>query len=275
MGGWAKIYRDIVRHPIYRDANASRLLFHLLLTVDYRSREDGGETLPPGSRRATIAELADETGMSVRQVRWAMDKLVEAGLVEWSTICRVGGVARVCGFGEMSEVLTKTLTKTLTKINESQTSGGEGVGVGTPSESDKMFDKKFDKMPTSTDREKEPKRDEEDRRQSHAHNACACACVRESDPHADVTPEMVRDAAILQGCNWTLETAELFLSHYRSIGWRLPNGALVTNWRMRIRAFDGYGRNLAARQSEKHRSQWDPKTIGKPEDFKEGFQILE
>lgn len=73
--GFIKIYRQMVNWEWYQDLNVFRLFTHLLLTVNYEDKKWQGITIPRGSKVTSLNHLAEETGLSVRQVRVALDKL--------------------------------------------------------------------------------------------------------------------------------------------------------------------------------------------------------
>lgn len=73
--GFIKIYRQMVNWEWYQDLNVFRLFTHLLLTVNYEDKKWQGITIPRGSKVTSLNHLAEETGLSVRQVRVALNKL--------------------------------------------------------------------------------------------------------------------------------------------------------------------------------------------------------
>jgi hypothetical protein len=81
MSGWVKLHRSLKDWEWYDDANATRLLIHLLLTVNYEPKKWKGITVEAGTRITSFGKLADETGLSVKQIRGAMQKLENSGEV--------------------------------------------------------------------------------------------------------------------------------------------------------------------------------------------------
>lgn len=77
--GFIKLHREIINWEWYDDHNVSRLFLHILLTVNYKDNRYQGYDIPAGSRVSGLPKLADETGLSVRQVRTAIDKLKLTG----------------------------------------------------------------------------------------------------------------------------------------------------------------------------------------------------
>ncbi len=85
MQGFIKLHREIINWEWYDDHNVSRLFLHILLTVNYKDNRYQGYDIPAGSRVSGLPKLADETGLSVRQVRTAIDKLKLTGSLTVTT----------------------------------------------------------------------------------------------------------------------------------------------------------------------------------------------
>ena len=81
MSGWIKLHRTLTEWEWYDDHNATRLLVHLLVTVNYEDKKWKGILVKAGSRITSFQKLADETGLTVKQIRCAMLKLENSGEV--------------------------------------------------------------------------------------------------------------------------------------------------------------------------------------------------
>ena len=106
-GGWVKVFRDFTAWEWYSDINVSRLFFHLLLTVNHKETRWQGQTIKAGEKVTSMGNLAAETGLSVKQVRTALDKLKNSGCVtckrtnKWTLISVVNwGKYQTDGFPE-------------------------------------------------------------------------------------------------------------------------------------------------------------------------------
>lgn len=75
MNGWIKLHRKILGWEWYHDVNTRLLFFHLLLTVNHDERMWKGTIILPGQRITSIRKLAQETGLTVRQTRGALNDL--------------------------------------------------------------------------------------------------------------------------------------------------------------------------------------------------------
>lgn len=78
MKGWVKLFRDLLDWEWYQDINASRLLVHLLLTVNYQEKKWKGIIVKPGSIILSWETLSNSVGLSIQQCRTAMDKLIDS-----------------------------------------------------------------------------------------------------------------------------------------------------------------------------------------------------
>jgi hypothetical protein len=75
MSSWIKLHRSLKDWEWYDDHNATRLLLHLLISVNYKDKEWKGQTIKAGTYVTSWENLAKEIGLSVKQTRVAMDKL--------------------------------------------------------------------------------------------------------------------------------------------------------------------------------------------------------
>lgn len=75
MSGWVKLHRSLKDWEWYDDHNATRLLIHLLVSVNYEDRTWKGQEVKSGTLITSWENLAIETGLSVKQIRTAMAKL--------------------------------------------------------------------------------------------------------------------------------------------------------------------------------------------------------
>ena len=70
------MYRKLSHWELYKDIPCKVLLIHLLLNTAYEDYEtEDGFTVHRGYCLTSIRQLSEETGLSVREVRTALDKL--------------------------------------------------------------------------------------------------------------------------------------------------------------------------------------------------------
>lgn len=79
MSGWIKLHRSLLDWEWYDDANATRLLIHLLVSVNYERKQWRGITVEPGTLITSFEKLSEETGLTVKQVRVSIKKLESSG----------------------------------------------------------------------------------------------------------------------------------------------------------------------------------------------------
>ena len=75
MSGWIKLHKTLKDWEWYDDHNATRLLVHLLLSVNYEDKTWKGQTIKAGSCVTSWENLSKEIGLTVKQTRTAMVKL--------------------------------------------------------------------------------------------------------------------------------------------------------------------------------------------------------
>ena len=120
--GYIKLHRQILDWDWYGDINTKIVFIHLLLTVNYKPKRWHGIVIDRGQRVASLADLADETGLTIRQIRTALEHLKTTGEV------------------------TKTMTSTATGQAPLITVENYTLYQDGDSESDKGFDKQSDKQ---------------------------------------------------------------------------------------------------------------------------------
>ena len=74
--GFVKLYRSMLTWEWYDDINVKILFLHLILTANYEDKKWRGKVIKRGQRVVSIKKLSEELGITVRQVRTAIDKLV-------------------------------------------------------------------------------------------------------------------------------------------------------------------------------------------------------
>lgn len=75
VSGWIKLNRKIQDWEWYKDINVSRVFIHILITANYKSSRYMGYEIPVGSRVSGYPALAEQTGLTVQQVRTVISKL--------------------------------------------------------------------------------------------------------------------------------------------------------------------------------------------------------
>lgn len=73
--------RKIVSWRWYHDSNTFKLFFHLIITANYKDVNFENTTVKRGQRISSVAKLSQETGLSERSVRTALNHLKVTGEV--------------------------------------------------------------------------------------------------------------------------------------------------------------------------------------------------
>lgn len=76
-----KLYKKMLKWEWYDDINTCRLFTHCLLKANWEYTRWHGVDIEPGQFITSLANLAKETKLSVRQVRVALDHLILTGEV--------------------------------------------------------------------------------------------------------------------------------------------------------------------------------------------------
>jgi len=77
--GWIKLHRKMESWEWYTDIPVKVLFLHLLLKANHAPAKWRGTTVARGELITSAAHLAEETGLSVQQVKTALKKLERTG----------------------------------------------------------------------------------------------------------------------------------------------------------------------------------------------------
>ena len=75
QNGYIKLHRQIIEWEWYTNINVRCLFIHCLLRANHTEKKWQGKTIQKGSFITSYENLAVETGLSIQQVRTAIDKL--------------------------------------------------------------------------------------------------------------------------------------------------------------------------------------------------------
>lgn len=89
-GGFVLVHRSLLKWEWYDDINTTRLFLHLLLTVNYEPQNWKGVTVERGQRIASFNKLACESGLTVKQIRTALEHLKRTGEVAHTATPKYG-----------------------------------------------------------------------------------------------------------------------------------------------------------------------------------------
>jgi hypothetical protein len=74
--GFLKLHRKILDWEWYSDINVSRLFMHLLLKANFEDKKWQGRVIKRGELVTSLGNLSIETGLTIQQVRTAINKLI-------------------------------------------------------------------------------------------------------------------------------------------------------------------------------------------------------
>lgn len=77
--GYIKLNRKILDWEWYKNINTKVLFFHMLLKANWKEGKFEGQTIPRGSFVSSLPKLADETELTIREVRTAISHLKSTG----------------------------------------------------------------------------------------------------------------------------------------------------------------------------------------------------
>lgn len=87
MEGYLKLYNKMLSWEWYYDTNTVRLFIHCLLRANWKSTVWHGIRLEPGQFGTSLQSLSNETGLSIQQVRTALNHMILTGEI---TSCQQG-----------------------------------------------------------------------------------------------------------------------------------------------------------------------------------------
>ena len=79
MIGFITIHRKILEWEWYTDLPVKTLFFHCIIKANFTDKEWRGVNIQRGSFLTSIQNLSNETGLTTKQVRRALDCLVKTG----------------------------------------------------------------------------------------------------------------------------------------------------------------------------------------------------
>lgn len=119
--GWISLYRKTIQTDWYTNIPAKVLAIHLLLRVNETPDTWHGVTIERGSFVTSRAHLSEETGLTERQVRTGISKLVASGFCT-VTATKQSSIITVCKFDEyQTPTRRRGASKVTTEIPSKET----------------------------------------------------------------------------------------------------------------------------------------------------------
>lgn len=108
MQGWIKLHRQLLEWEWYNDNNTFRLFIHLLLMANHKDKKYKGMQLKAGTVITGRKLLAEQTGLTVQQVRTSLKRLISTSEITNKTSPQ-GTIIQIVKYTDY-QVLTNELT---------------------------------------------------------------------------------------------------------------------------------------------------------------------
>lgn len=133
--GWVKLHRSIIKWEWYDDIPTKVLFIHLLITANHADANYRGRKILRGQKWTSMAHLSVETGLTIKQVRMASEKLQSTGEIDTQGASD-GTLVTICKYDTYQEVSKpKGEQKGEQKASEGQAKGqAEGQSKGDKQE---------------------------------------------------------------------------------------------------------------------------------------------
>ena len=83
--GWISLHRKLLEWEWYGDYKVVSLFIHCLLKANYKTKEWRGNIIPRGTFITSYESLSNETGLSIREIRTSLSKLIKTGEIDKRT----------------------------------------------------------------------------------------------------------------------------------------------------------------------------------------------
>jgi hypothetical protein len=101
--GWIKLHRSLIKWEWYNDIPTKVLFIHFLISCNHADANYRGRKILRGQRWTSIGHLANETGLTVKQVRAAIEKLQTTGEI-LTQGASDGTMVTVCKYDSYQEI---------------------------------------------------------------------------------------------------------------------------------------------------------------------------
>ncbi len=120
MKGWVRLYRDFLSWGLYKDSPSKDVFIHILLNAAYKEFNLNGFIVRRGFWITSVRQIATETGLSVQQVRTALEKLEATQAITRTATHRATliGVVNYDFYQGYDFSATQSLTNTSTQKSE-------------------------------------------------------------------------------------------------------------------------------------------------------------
>lgn len=124
--GFIKLYRQIQDWEWYTDSATVHFFIHCLFCANWKPKNWQGQEIKRGQFVSSYANLSAQTGLSVKQIRTRIDRLVNTGELEVETTNRFT-IITVCKYNTYQSKYSEEGNQ---KANESQSKGNQRANKG-------------------------------------------------------------------------------------------------------------------------------------------------
>ena len=117
--GWIKIHRKLLDWEWYDEPNVMRLFLHLLLKANHKDKSYRGTLIKTGMLLTGRDLLAKETGLSIQQIRTAINKLKSTNEITIKTN-KQGSIIQIVKYAEY-QIVTNVVTNKQPDSNQQVT----------------------------------------------------------------------------------------------------------------------------------------------------------
>jgi TusA-related sulfurtransferase len=128
--GWIKIHRSILDWEWYSDINAKVLFLHCLLMANREDRKYKGKIIKAGSFITGYVLLSEQTGLSVQQLRTALQKLKTSDVINITSN----------NLGTIINIVNYVKYQTNEKSTNQSTNQNSGYNIDNQSVMDDIYD---------------------------------------------------------------------------------------------------------------------------------------
>lgn len=142
MDGWIKIHRQLLEWEWYDDMKVFRLFIHCLLKANHADKKYKGQLVKRGTFLTSRDLLSRETGLTIREVRTALNKLISTNeLTNVST--RKGSVIAVINYDKYQKATNKKANERPTSDQRATTNKNDKNDKNDKNNNISDFDKAF------------------------------------------------------------------------------------------------------------------------------------
>ena len=150
MQGWIKIHRKLLEWEWYDEPNTFRVFMHILLKANHKDKTYRGTLVKKGSMLTSRDLLAKQTGLSVRQIRTALDNLKTTNEIAIKS-SRKGSVIQVVKYASYQDATDETTNRTTRKPSSKRPTNDQQTTSNKNDKNDKNVKKKEIYIPSESE----------------------------------------------------------------------------------------------------------------------------